>query len=190
MNEKRITRVLQFEDTGSDDICIYKKKILKDLLSDTDILEALNNSKLDLSTPEEFYNVNIFDRLKIPNTQAQYEVNNFICFEIDDIETIYENKCMINKQLTFRVITAEKDVETPYGINRHDLISAFIKERYCWSNILGNRLEKVFDTGRVAESEYYYRDIKFQTITTNTLSNAQTKNMIDGNRSIYDRRIR
>lgn len=189
INEERIKRVLTFQTSGYDDICLYKKKILKDILSDTDILEILNNPHLDLSTPEEFYNINIFDRLKIPSTDAQSIAKNFICFELDDIESIFENKCMINKQLTFRIISPEKDVETPYGLNRHDLISALIKERFCWSNILGNRLEKVSDTGRVAESEYYYRDIKFQTITTNTLSNAQTKNLLDSNRSKYDRRI-
>lgn len=189
MNENRIKRVLEFQDSGSDDICIYKKRILRDLLSDSDILEALNNSSLDISSPEEFYNVNIFDRLKIPNTQSQSVVNNFICYEIDDVETIYENKLMITKQLTFRVISAEKDVETPYGINRHDLISALLKERYCWSNILGNRLEKTFDQGYAAESEYYYRIIKFQTVCTNSLTNAQTKNAIDNNRLIYDRRL-
>ena len=61
-----------------------KRQIKQLLISDPDILEALNNNELDIDSPDEFLDVNIFGFIRIPQTQDK--VRNFICFTVDDIE--------------------------------------------------------------------------------------------------------
>ena len=43
-----------------DDICAMKRLIRQKLTSDPDIIEVLNNQKLDPSSPDDYLNKNIF----------------------------------------------------------------------------------------------------------------------------------
>ena len=118
-----------------DDIERYKFKILRILLSDTDILRTLNNKKLeeqiqDWNEPngDIYRDVNIFSFLKIPDTQS--EVVNFICFEVNDVELPYAMDSGIKKQIRFRTVSHEDDFRTDYGIHRQDLLAAIIKRKF------------------------------------------------------------
>ena len=68
----------------NDDIIEMKRLIKQTLIEDTDILEALHNTKLDIDSPDEFLDNNIYGFIRIPTTQDT--VLNFICFTVDDIE--------------------------------------------------------------------------------------------------------
>ena len=168
MTEERLKKLFKVNpEQGYDDIVYSKDIILKKLYEDKDLLEVLNNANLNIEQPEDFYNVNIFSYLKVPDTQSQ--VKNFVCFEINDTEDLYTNDLMINKIVTFMTICHKEDVETSYGVNRQDLLAFFIKDVFQWSNYFGTRLKKIYDTGGVSENGYYYRTIRFKTINTNGL---------------------
>ena len=76
-----------------DDIIEIKRKIKQILISDPDILEALHNTDLDLDSPDEFLDNNIYGFIRIPQTQDT--VRNFICFTVDDIEDHRYNSHLI-----------------------------------------------------------------------------------------------
>ena len=81
MNQERIDRLFSCRnEQGFDSISYDKRKILEDLYKDSDIIEILNNKELQAvnACPEDYYNVNIYSFLKIPD--AQSKVKNFICF--------------------------------------------------------------------------------------------------------------
>ena len=92
MNQERIDRLFSCRnEQGFDSISYDKRKILEDLYKDSDIIEILNNKELQAvnACPEDYYNVNIYSFLKIPD--AQSKVKNFICFEVNDTEIVYSN---------------------------------------------------------------------------------------------------
>lgn len=183
MNMERIRYFTQIQESGYDSISYYKDLILTDLTKDQDLLELLNNKTLLLSRPNDFYNTNIFSFLKIPD--AQSTVKNFLCFELDTVDTVTANSHKAVYELVFRCITHVDDVETPWGMNRHDLMAAIIKDRFTYSNILGTQLEKTQDKGYTAESSYYYRVIRFHTTQNNDLRQLQRKNLLDLDREKY-----
>lgn len=180
MKQERLNRLLScHEESGFDSISYSKQIILEDIYKDSDIFEVLHNKELESrnAPPEDYYNINVFSYLKIPD--AQSTVKNFICFEVNDLEIAYPNKMMISKQIIFRTISHKDDVETLYGIDRQDLLAALIKERFQWSNVLGMQLIKTYDSGKVAENGYYYRNIYFQQRTPNDIQDRIMSNRLD-----------
>lgn len=166
-----------FKNAG-DDIPYCKRLILQEIYKDPDIFEVLNNTELIKAgaAPEDYYNKNIFSRLKIPDSQS--EVKNFICFEVNDVEEIYHNPGKIRKRVIFRTVSHQDDVITKYGIDRQDLLGFLIKERFNWSGVIGMSLQKIYDTGKVSENGYYYRDIYFEQTRAN-LAQSGTTNTYD-----------
>lgn len=180
MNQERIDRLFSCRnEQGFDSISYDKRKILEDLYKDSDIIEILNNKELQAvnACPEDYYNVNIYSFLKIPD--AQSKVKNFICFEVNDTEIVYSNNIMVSKQIIFRTIAHQDDVSTIWGIDRQDLLAALVKERFQWSNILGTQLIKTYDSGKVAENGYYYRNMYFEQTAPNDIQNRLKSNRLD-----------
>lgn len=180
MNQERIERLFTCQkEEGFDGISYAKQKILEDIYLDPDIFEVLHNEELEAQNapPEDYHNVNIYSYLKIPD--AQSKVKNFLCFEVNDLEISYQNRIMITKQVIFRTVSHKDDVETIYGIDRQDLLAALIKERFNWSNLLGTQLVKTYDSAKVAENGYYYRNIYFQQITPNDIQERLSCNRLD-----------
>lgn len=163
-------------DFGYDDIDSYKFKIMDLLINNQDILKTLNNKELEKNKTDDgkingdFYrNVNIFNFLKIPDTQSI--VKNYICFDVDDIEQVRYNENLIVKNIKFRTISHEDDYKTDWGIARQDLLAAIIKSEFDWSNIFGMHITKISDRARIAEDGYYYREFIYETTVPNNLVN-------------------
>lgn len=175
------------KDKNIDDIVLMKQMILKDLFSDPDIIETLHNTELEAreAPPEDYYNVNIFSFLKIPDTQSV--VKNFICFEVNDLNETFYSTTFLEKGVMFRTVSHEDDYKTEYGIDRQDLLGMLIKDRYNWSNFMGMRLQKEYDSGKIAQNGYYYREIRFRVTSPNAMvqKNRYIQNL-DRSRGVYD----
>ena len=78
------------------------------------LLKALNNKKLDIDSPDDFLDENIYGYVRIPKTQDT--VRNFICVTVDDIEEHRYNEVMKYQNLQFTVICHLQDMKTGYGI--------------------------------------------------------------------------
>lgn len=159
-----------------DDIDRYKYIIMKMLTSNSDILKTLHNEELekkivDWNNPngDIYRNENIFDFLKIPDTQST--VKNFVCFEVNDIEPMRYNETFIIKHIIFRTVSHDNDYKTDWGINRQDLLAAIIKSELDWSNAFGVHIEKINDKGKIAENGYYYREFVYEVQVPNNLVN-------------------
>ena len=117
-----------------DDISSMKRIIRQKLTSDPDIIEVLNNHELDPSSPDDYLDTNIFAYIRVPG--AQDVVKNFICFSVDDMEPDRENHVMKIQYVQFVVLCHGDDIKTQYGIERHDLLAAIIKDIFNWSTIM------------------------------------------------------
>lgn len=165
MTEERLKVLSDVQDhLEHDDIIYIKSKILETLLSDPDIIEMLDNQELirQEAIPEDYYGVNIFSFLKIPDTQST--VKNYICFDVNDTEPAYYNNLMVTKQVIFRCASHEQSVFTKYGIDRQDILGYLVKDDFQWHNKCGYQMKKTYDGGRIAENGFYYRELHFQIV--------------------------
>lgn len=160
-----------------DDIITMKRLIKQKLIADTDILEALHNPDIDLDSPDEFLDTNIFGFIRIPQTQDT--VRNFICFTIDDVEPDRYNTHMKVQYIQFNCICHLDDMKTEYGIDRHDLIAALVRQTFNWTNMFGLQFKLVYNKESTVDSDYYCRTLKFEAVTPNSLNNATRSNPYD-----------
>ena len=160
-----------------DDIISMKRLIKQKLIADTDILEALNNKDIDIDSPDEFLDTNIFGFIRIPQTQDT--VRNFICFTVDDIEADRYNTHMKIQQIQFNCICHLDDMKTEYGIDRHDLLSYLVRSIFNWTNDFGLQFKLVYNKESTIDSDYYCRTLKFEATQPNSLNNARRYNPND-----------
>ncbi len=160
----------------SDDIIEMKRLIKQKLIADADILEALHNTELDLDSPDEFLDNNIYGFIRIPTTQDT--VRNFICFTVDDIEPSY-NSHMKVQQIQFTCICHLEDMKTEFGIDRHDLLGYLVRDIFNWSNDFGKQFKLVYNKESTIDSDYYCRTLKFERECTNSLNKATRSNSYD-----------
>lgn len=165
----------------NDDIVDIKRRIKQMLISDSDILEALNNPEIDIESQDEFLDTNIFGFIRIPHTQDT--VRNFICFTVDDIEGHQTNTHMKIQQIQVVCICHLEDMKTNYSIDRHDLLAYLVRDTFNWSNDFGTQFKLVYNKESTIDSDYYCRTLKFERETTNNLTNATRRNTSDRFRS-------
>lgn len=160
-----------------DDIIEMKRLIKQKLISDPDILEALHNPDLDIDSPDEFLDNNIYGFIRIPTTQDT--VRNFICFTVDDIEPDYRNSHMKQQYIQFNCICHLDDMKTDYGIDRHDLLGYLVRDTFNWTNMFGLQFKLVYNKESTVDSDYYCRTLKFEATKPNSLNNARRYNPND-----------
>jgi hypothetical protein len=161
----------------NDDIIEMKRLIKQKLIADTDILEALNNPDIDLDSPDEFLDNNIYGFIRIPTTQDT--VRNFICFTVDDIEENRFNEVMKIQYIQFNCICHLEDMETNYGIDRHDLLGYLVRDIFNWTNEFGLQFKLIYNKESTIDSDYYCRTLKFEATKVNSLNKARMDNPHD-----------
>ena len=160
-----------------DDIITMKRLIKQKLIADTDILEALNNKDIDIDSPDEFLDTNIFGFIRIPSTQDT--VRNFICFTVDDIEEDRYNEVIKVQYIQFNCICHLDDIKTDYGIDRHDLLGALVRQNFNWTNMFGLQFKLIYNKESTVDSDYYCRTLKFMAQKPNSLNKARMDNPYD-----------
>ena len=161
----------------SDDIIEMKRLIKQKLISDKDILEALHNPDIDIDSPDEFLDNNIFGFIRIPQTQDT--VRNFICFTVDDIEENRFNEVMKTQYIQFNCICHLEDMKTQYGIDRHDVLGYLVRDIFNWTNIFGLQFKLIYNKESTIDSDYYCRILKFEATKPNSLNKARMDNPRD-----------
>ena len=161
----------------NDDSISIKRLIKQKLIADTDILEALNNKDIDIDSPDEFLDTNIFGFIRIPSTQDT--VRNFICFTVDDIEEDRYNEVIKIQYIQFNCICHLDDMKTDYGIDRHDLLGALVRQNFNWTNMFGLQFKLIYNKESTVDSDYYCRTLKFMAQKPNSLNKARMDNPYD-----------
>lgn len=162
----------------SDDVIEIKRLIKQKLIADQDVLEALNNPELDMDSPDDFLDKNIFGFIRIPQTQDT--VRNFICFTVSDVENRYQsNEVMKTQYIQFNAICHLEDMKTEYGMDRHDLIGFLIRDIFNWTNDFGLQFKLISNEESAVDSDYYCRILKFKAEKLNSLNKATRSNPHD-----------
>ena len=160
----------------NDDIIEMKRLIKQTLIADTDVLEALHTD-IDIDSPDEFLDNNIYDFIRVPQTQDT--VRNFICFTVDDIEEHRYNEVIKTQYIQFHAICHLDDMKTEYGISRHDLLGYLIRDIFNWTNIFGFQYKLITNKESTVDSDYYCRTLQFKAEKPNMLNKARMDNLYD-----------
>lgn len=170
------------EEKKNNDIILKKNKLEQLFYQDPDLLEVLGqkekqplNQYTDPSNPTEEeleerrrindYNERITHRQIVPFLKLnglQKEVVNFLMFDIEDSMIRYGTSDAIkNQNVVVMCLVHEDDMDTPYGIQRTDLLSYIVRDLLCWTNALGSQLKLASDYMEVTDTKYYCRTLKF-----------------------------
>lgn len=178
-------------DIGNiDDDVIKAKRVIEDkLLNDEDIITALHNTDIgyDPDVREQYLGENIFSFINIPS--AQDKVRNFICFAVDDIEDLKYNENLKLQYVQFMVMVHVDDIDTPWGMKRHDLLGYLIRDLFNWSNMLGMQLKLIYNKESVTDTNYQCRTLRFETTKPNSPQHGLRTNKYEC-KPIYQDKVR
>ena len=143
-----------------DDIIEKKGTIGELFYTDPDIIEVLDNSKIDPTCPDEAMYECIYPFIRIPGVQDASQ--SYICYTFDDNGTGSVNKSMKTQFLKVVVFVHQDIVKTKLGIGRHDILGCLIKDVLNQSNALGTQLNCVFDREGATDTNYVTRTLQFE----------------------------
>ena len=191
--EDLLNKLRAFASTPDDDNIRYKEKIHDALLSNAELLYALNNEELEselfdeddnllidektgelLGEVDRYFgdNSNIRPYLFIPDTQT--DVKHYVCYQVAFDELPRYSNIQKYTEITFNIFVNGKDrTDKLTGIPRHDLIASIIRERFNWSNIFGMQTHLISSKESVTDNNYLVRTLIFQIVDTNGIVTTQ-----------------
>ena len=187
-----LNKLRAYADTPDDDNIRYKEKIHDALLSNAELLYALNNEELEselfdgkelnvdketgelLGEVDRYFgdNSNIRPYLFIPDTQT--DVKHYICYQVMFDELPRYQNIQKYTEITFNIFVNGKDrTDKLTGIPRHDLIASIIRERFNWSNIFGMQTHLISSKESITDNNYLVRTLIFQITDVNSITYTQ-----------------
>ena len=189
--EDLLNKLRAYASTPDDDNIRYKEKIHDALLSNVELLYALNNEELEselfgednnllideetgelLGEVDRYFgdNSNIRPYLFIPDTQT--DVKHYVCYQVAFDELPRYPNIQKYTEITFNIFVNGKDrTDKLTGIPRHDLIASIIRERFNWSSIFGMQTHLISSKESVTDNNYLVRTLIFQVLDLNGIVN-------------------
>lgn len=152
---------------NSREISAYKRKIMKYLIADPELVQLVDPAH-NAEYPDELLYRNCFPFNRIPATEE--EVSVYITVMVD-IPRVYDrNDVARNVTVTIRVYAHEALMQVPgQDGDRTDLISVRIDEMLNESQDFGiGYMTLVSNTEHVLDSRHHYREIIFRTDSLNS----------------------
>ena len=191
--EDLLNKLRAYASTPDDDNIRYKEKIHDALLSNIELLYALNNEELEselfgednnllideetgelLGEVDRYFgdNSNIRPYLFIPDTQT--DVKHYVCYQVAFDELPRYPNIQKYTELTFNIFVNGKDrTDKLTGIPRHDLIASIIREKFNWSNIFGMQTHLISSKESITDNNYLVRTLIFQITDVNSITYTQ-----------------
>ena len=188
--EELLNKRRAYAETPDDDNIRYKEKIHDALLSNVELLYALNNEELESELFDEDNNLlideetgellgevdryfgdnsNIRPYLFIPDTQT--DVKHYICYQVMFDELPRYQNVQKYTEITFNIFVNGKDrTDKLTGIPRHDLIASIIREKFNWSNIFGMQTHLISSKESITDNNYLVRTLIFQITDVNSIT--------------------
>ena len=188
--EELLNKLRAYAETPDDDNIRYKEKIHDALLSNVELLYALNNEELESELFDEDENLlideetgellgevdryfgdnsNIRPYLFIPETQT--DVKHYICYQVMFNELPRYQNVQKYTEITFNIFVNGKDrTDKLTGIPRHDLIASIIREKFNWSNIFGMQTHLISSKESIIDNNYLVRTLIFQITDVNSIT--------------------
>ena len=188
--EDLLNKLRAYASTPDDDNIRYKEKIHDALLSNVELLYALNNEELESELFDEDNNLlideetgellgevdryfgdnsNIRPYLFIPDTQT--DVKHYVCYQVAFDELPRYQNVQKYTEITFNIFVNGKDrTDKLTGIPRHDLIASIIREKFNWSNIFGMQTHLISSKESVTDNNYLVRTLIFQITDVNSIT--------------------
>ena len=148
-----------------------KNKVIRELIKDKEIVNAINSSDVSPSTPEKLINTHIFDFNQNPNTINK--VGTFITVQVQIPYTFYKNPTIhVHPNIEICIVSHEKhmvvDNVPKVTQNRNDYISELIDRKLNGRSGFGiGRTRLQSNLEGAFQHDYLYRKITLECIDIN-----------------------
>lgn len=78
--------------------------------------------------------------------------------------------------VTFVIFCESQNINTKYGIARHDLLAYLVKDIFNWSNIFGFQAKLIYDKESVTDNQFSCRTLKYELQMPNSIVKANSAN--------------
>ena len=188
--EDLLNKLRAYASTPDDDNIRYKEKIHDALLSNVELLYALNNEELEselfgednnllideetgelLGEVDRYIGDNSNIRPYLFNPDTQTDVKHYVCYQVAFDELPRYPNIQKYTEITFNIFVNGKDrTDKLTGIPRHDLIASIIREKFNWSNIFGMQTHLISSKESVTDNNYLVRTLIFQITDVNSIT--------------------
>lgn len=151
---------------NSREISTYKKKIIKQLITNPTIVSLLD-PKGEFEYPDDLINTRIFRYGKIPGTSQ--EVGAYITITINSLSPTSKNDLVKNVEVTMRAVCSEALMNIDgRSEDRIDLMSSELDEMFNESYDFGvGYVTLVSNKEYTLNDSYFFRELIFRTMNLN-----------------------
>jgi len=155
------------------DIMKLKRKFLNLIMENNNIMSLLNYTEYNPDNPSACMYKVLFPYIKTDT--AAISVQTYIGLSIIST-SLSKNDIYKNFVLTISVICHNDAMKTSYGGTRCDVICGELIKMLNWNSSIGFELDLGYDVEEPLNDKYYYRTIKFKSITSNSMVNGVKQN--------------
>lgn len=148
------------------DVMKYKRKIMGLIINNNNIVEAINAT--DIVNTDDLIYTHIFPFFK--TTGISGISGTYITLKLNST-SIKKNDIYKQFILTLNILCRQDQMETEYKGSRVDVIAGELVQMFNWNSKIGFDLELFSDMEDPLNETYYIRELKFKTITTNSVEN-------------------
>ena len=147
-----------------------KKKIIKEFIKNTEIIQAIDSHKINMNQSEKLIGTHIFDYNQNPFTLQDSDT--FITVQVHIPDTYYRSKPFVKPQIEIWIISHERHMKVDnipkITQNRNDYISELIDNMLNGRNDFGiGVINLIVNIEGAFQQDYAYRKMVFETTDIN-----------------------
>lgn len=149
-------------------ITMFKNKVADMLLSNDELIEALNIKDNDVQVKKDLMYRYIYPYPFVDEVQETERT--IICYSLDFPTINSRNEYFKNAVLTFYIIVRSKtgDMRTDKGVQT-DVIAELIDDMFAWNNNFGQQLIPLSNVEDALSQNYHMRIMKYHVTSMNSL---------------------
>lgn len=173
LTKEELSEIRNLKTVADNDNIRLKELVKKRLYQNKYIIHFLNNPDLDENAPDEYIGVNILPYIIVPETQTT--PRNYICYTCGFDQFTNSNASIKNANITITIMCEVKTIiDKETGIQRHDLLGAFVRDLFHKTNIFGTQCELISDKESTTDNDFAARVMIFKIMNLNSM--LKTKN--------------
>ena len=142
-----------------------KNKIIKEFIKDQQIIQAIDNTRLNPNQTEKYINTCIFDYGRNPYTEDT--VDTFITVQVHIPETWFRTKPFVKPQVEIWIISHQRHMKVDnipkIKVNRNDYLSELIDDKLNGRNDFGiGELNMIANIEGEFQQNFMYRKMVFE----------------------------
>ena len=149
-----------------------KNKVVKELIKNDNIIQALDSSTLKGKSPDKYIRTHIFDYAQNPLTITDVQTFILVLLHIPEVHFRQRTEVFVNPRLEFWIFSHERHMKVDnipkVTENRNDYIAELIDNMFNGRTDFGiGKLKLILNEEGTHQQDYLYRHLVFEGIDIN-----------------------